>query len=767
MIIPLSVRSLVEYVYRSGSIESGFMTMTPLSEGTKAHQKLQNEYKETDRKEVQLKADLEAGGILFALEGRCDGLLQTGEDSWTIEEIKSTSREVGSYTADRYPVHWAQAKCYAYLYALLNGVSRMGVRLTYVQVPGGELNRFQVEHSFAELEEFVNGLLQSFLPYAEWTIRHQRERDASIKELSFPFPAYREGQRKLAGAVYTAVREGRNLFAKAPTGIGKTISTLFPSVKAVGEGLLQRIFYITAKTITRTAAEDAFRLMTDRGLRMTTVTITAKEKVCFQEQPICTKEHCEFADGYYDRINEAVLDTLTHAGALTRQEIETYARKHRVCPFEFSLDLAYAADAVICDYNYVFDPRVSLKRFGDDQRKQTVLLVDEAHNLVDRARSMFSAELAKSGFLALKRDYKGRAAGVSQAAGAVNDSLLALRKEEDKREWVRRDPPEELPERLTAFAAEAEKELIQGGTEESRELLLETYFAVQGYLRILKGYDERYLTCVEHKGSEVRLKLFCVDPSKQLSQTGKGYRARIYFSATLSPMSYFLDLLGGTEEDYTLSIPSPFSPEQWDVRMVPLSTRFRDRPRSLIPISRSIRRLAAERGGNMLVFFPSFEYRDAVYEAFAQEDAEDYNLLLQGSSMSEEERERFLEAFRSTPERPLIGFAVMGGIFSEGIDLQGDRLTTVMIIGVGLPQLSFERDVIKRHFAKMGKNGYDYAYVYPGMNKVLQAGGRLIRSETDKGTLVLVDDRFLQPHYRSMMPAEWRNGRIVNESSLS
>lgn len=758
--IQISVRPLVEYVFRSGSITSGFRTATSLTEGTRAHQQVQRDYGENDQKEVQLEAEIPYEDLLFVVEGRCDGLIQEDERIM-IDEIKSTSGDLGEITEHTYPVHWAQAKMYAYMYAKLHEIPAMAVRLTYFQVPSGERKQFVQEWNFAQLESFVLEVVAAYAPYANLLREHGERRDRSIRELKFPFPAYREGQRKLAGAVYKSIGEGRRLFAKAPTGIGKTISTLFPSVKAIGEGLLSRIFYLTAKTITRTTAEEAMARMERQGLCMHTVTLTAKDKICFSEAEGCSQMGCAFSEGYYDRINDAILDLLSNETLITRPVVEEYARKHTVCPFEFSLDAAYAADAVICDYNYVFDPRVSFKRMPEDVKKRSVLLIDEAHNLVDRARGMFSAELNKSAFLELQRAYKESNPGLYNTAKRVNNRFKVLRKvSEEEERIVGSQQPEMMVELLEDFSLQAEAELMTGKSGDEADALLECYFAVQGYLRISKLYDDRFVTYAEMSGSEVFLKLFCLDPSYLLQQAGKNYRSSVFFSATLMPLGYYRDMLGAEEEDYSLSIPSPFSSEQLDVRILPLSTRFKDRERNSEAIVRMLSALVQEKPVNTLIFLPSYPYMQDIHEAFARMNPE-ARTLLQGHGMSEEEREAFLNAFQADAEDPLIGFAVMGGIFSEGIDLKGERLSSVVVIGVGLPQLSFENDIIKDYFDRSGKRGYDYAYVYPGMNKVLQAGGRLIRSEQDSGTLTLVDDRFLNRQYGMLLPEEWRHYRRI------
>jgi DNA excision repair protein ERCC-2 len=750
--VKISVRTLVEYVFRSGSIESGFKTTSSLIEGTKAHQTIQKTYGEADAAEVFLKTSYAYEEIDYMVDGRCDGLLFE-EDHVTIDEIKSTAKQLDDIKKDSYPVHWAQAKCYAYMYLKKEEKEKVRVQLTYVQVESGEQKRFHENCTMTELEEFMLYLVKSYAPYAKLRLENLQLRNESIRELPFPFDHYRNGQRNFAGAVYKTIVDKKTLFANAPTGTGKTISTLFPAVKAMGEEKAEKIFYLTAKTLNRKNAEEALQLMKEKGLFFQSVTITAKDKVCFKEETRCDSSYCEFADGYFDRINDAVLDILINESIMNRDVISQYAQKHKVCPFEFSIDLAYAADGVICDYNYVFDPRVSFKRLFEEQKKRTVLLMDEAHNLVDRARGMYSAELQKSAFLQLSREYKGKNDGLWRTAKAINDEMLKLKKEYGEKQVAVPDLPEDFIGCLDDFLVQAEQLLASG---ESDEQLLEAYFAALQMVKISDFYDERFVTFIDVFKSEVEVRLYCMDPSQLLFQTGKKYGSRIFFSATLSPLSYFREMLGGGEEDYVIRMPSPYEKEQLDVFIQPLSTRFRDRETTIEPIKEMIIDLVDKRPGNYLVFFPSYRYMTDVVDRLLEEDPA-FHPIVQHPAMSEEEREKFLANFDTAGEQSLVGFAVMGGIFSEGIDLKGDRLTGAVIIGVGLPQVGLERDTMKDYFQNAGKNGYDFAYVYPGMNKVLQAGGRVIRSEEDRGTLVLVDDRFLSRKYVEMLPEEWRD----------
>ncbi|WP_226676608.1 ATP-dependent DNA helicase [Mesobacillus jeotgali] len=757
--IKIPVRTLAEYVHRSGSIVSGFRTASSFTEGSRIHREVQNTYNEHDQSEVFLKTEIEYETLYYILEGRCDGvLLNAGRI--IIDEIKSTSLSLDVINEDSNLAHWAQAECYGYMYMQEHELDCIDIQLTYVQKSSGEKKRFIRTRTYSELKKSILNMVSVFAPYAKLRLEQELKRNMSIKDLDFPFAQYRKGQRQLAGSVYKTIQEEKTIFASAPTGIGKTISTIFPSVKAIGENHLKKLFYLTAKTTTRQTAEEAFSQLSAKGLHMNVVTITAKDKVCFTEQGICNKEHCEFADGYYDRINEAILDILHNENSLDRLCIEKYALKHRVCPFEFSLDLAYAADTVICDYNYIFDPKVSLKRLFDDHKKETVLLVDEAHNLVDRGRDMFSSTLEKAPFLQLKREYKGRNKDLHDISKQLNDFFIKIRKQAEPSKTVEfKEPLAEINQLVLEFIDHAEKELLRESPGNS-ELLLETYFAAQNWQRISKLFDERFILYAEVQRNEVKLKQFCLDPSYLIKQAGKTFKSRVYFSATLSPIGYYMDMLGGDENDYVLRIPSPFSSEQSNVMIQSLSTRYKDRENSIKPIVKTLSETIQSNPGNYLIFFPSYQYLNSILE--------EWNLgnhgiptIVQGIGMADAEREAFLESFKADGSGLLVGFAVLGGIFSEGVDLKGDRLNGVIVVGVGLPQIGFERDLIKQHFSSTGKNGYDYAYVYPGMNKVLQAGGRLIRSEKDTGTILLIDDRYLQFKYQSLLPDVWKSFTII------
>lgn len=754
-IISISARRLAEYVHRSGSIDARIGSSTALLEGTKIHQAVQKNYADTDEKEVYLERKIEVDGNLFQLEGRCDGLLSK-EDQLIIDEIKSTSRSLQDIDEPS-PVHLAQAAVYAWIVCETKGLERIDIQMTYVQTITKEERRFIQVCTAESLRRQIEDMIRLYAPFAMLMKNLLAKRNESIQSLTFPHAEFRQGQRKFAGAVYQTINEKGKLFAQAPTGIGKTISALFPSVKSLGEEKANHLIYSTAKTITRTAAEEAFSRMADHGLQMSSVTLTAKDKICFQEKTICQKEYCEFADGHYDRINAAIMDILENEQQMTRPVIEQYARKHRVCPFEYSMDLSYLTDAMIGDYNYVFDPRVARKRLAGEQKRSTVLLVDEAHNLVDRAREMYSATIQKAPFLALSKSDADPL--LKKAAKKVNRACLDIKKSCGENPYVMLEEiPPEWKDSLLPFYEQAEEQVKNGAADET---IIDLYFAAQRMLHVIESMDERFYVLVEKRSSDVIVKVICMDPSLFIKETTKSYRASVFFSATLAPVQYVRKMLGGESTDYGVAIPSPFNKEQIDVRVYPISTKYRDREYTIKEIVHAIKQGIEDAQGNFIVFFPSYRYMQSAVEEFQlQVEPGRYELLIQSINMSEEEREAFLQSFKKE-KRNIVAFAVMGGVFSEGVDLPGNQLSGVAVIGVGLPQLNPERDQMKKYFQRQGQNGYHYAYVYPGINKVLQAGGRLIRTETDHGILLLIDDRFQTSLYQQLLPEEWRGNKSI------
>lgn len=767
--ISISVRNLIEFILRKGSIDSGFMSSSRAQEGTKAHQKLQKLNETAFPKyqpEVFIKRRFHYKSLNIVVEGRIDGVIEE-EGRKIIEEIKSTNKELSLIEEDYNFLHWAQAKCYAYMYAEEQGLSNISVMLRYFSLETEEVKNFTKDFTKEELAEFFYEVLDKYYIWAENSLQWEGIRNDSILKVSFPFPYYRSGQRELAVAAYGTIKEGRKLFVQAPTGIGKTISTIFPSVKALGEGKVNRLFYLTAKTITRSVAEEAFLRLREKGLKLKVITLTAKDKLCFCPGEACAPESCPYADGHFDRVNAAIFDLITNEDSFTREIIEKYAEKHRVCPFEFSLDIALFSDCIICDYNYAFDPRVYLKRFflEGSSNESYVFLVDEAHNLVDRAREMFSSELIKSDFLKLKKLMKGRAPGIYKAVGSINSFFIDLRhacEEQNSPFIVQQQEPEEIYKLLRIFMREAEEYLIKSVNTEGYEEVLDLFFKCNAFIGISELYDEHYVTYVDTEDKDVRLRCFCLDPSKNLKDAMGRARGKIIFSATLTPLNYFQDILGGSDEDYRMRLPSPFPPENLKLLVAPISTRYKNRQDTYSIVTDYIYSFVSSKKGNYMVFFPSYSYMKEITERFS-ERFNDISILVQQGEMKEQEREAFLREFKEEPEETRVGFCVLGGIFSEGIDLTGDRLIGAVIIGVGLPKLCLERNIIKDYFQKEKGRGYEFSYLYPGMNKVLQGVGRIIRTEKDRGAALLIDDRFLTPVYQSLMPPEWKNQKVVRD----
>lgn len=754
--LKISVRKLVEFAEMGGSIDSRFVGTNIMQEGTKTHQRLQGSRGEDYEKEVHLSIDYAYQSILLQIEGRCDGIFRDEKET-IIEEIKTTARELSNLTEEDFPTYWAQVKMYAYIYAKKQELENISVRLLFAKRDSLEERVFTKNYSLNELEDYAEGIVMEYMDFMGTILDSVQLRNESLKQLSFPFPSYREGQKDLAKAVFKTIKEKKRLFAKAATGIGKTISTIYPTLLAIGEKECEKMIYLTAKTVTRQVAEEAFQRLIENGLHLKVVTITAKEKVCFQEEVRCQKEFCPFADGYYDRLKDGLKDILANELIMNRQVIEAYARKHQLCPFEFSLDLALYADAVICDYNYFFDPKVRMQRWSEFHR-DTIVLIDEAHNLADRAREMYSASISKSVFLQTGRIMKDIDKELYGKLKAVNDGLLEWRKELlDENLFVLPEKPHHIVELVAALVEECERWLKANPSGAGYEEVLTCFYDGQAFIRVAKEYNANFKTIVTIHKSEVHVKLACLDPSSVIRSLTKKVFATVFFSATMQPLGYYQTVLGGEKEDYHISIESPFKREQLEVYGHAVSTKYRNRDKSIEPIIRSIISTFHSKEGNFLVFFPSYEYLMQVYDAYMKTDLPDHvRTIVQQPAMTEADREVFLKNFQARTDT-LLGFAVLGGVFAEGIDLVGDRLNGVAIIGVGLPKITLERNVMKEHFEEQGYDGFDFAYVYPGMNKVQQAGGRLIRTEKDSGFILLIDDRYYTSKYRRLLPPEWQN----------
>lgn len=828
----ISVRNLVEFILRGGDIDnrSSRMVQEAMLEGGKIHRKIQKSMGSSYTAEVPLKIERIEESYILVVEGRADGIafgefaadepaeqmeeqrlvdaqkdeMQIGEPLWYIDEIKGVYRNLASMEQPVY-VHKAQAMCYAYIYALQNHLDRIGVQMTYCNLDTEDIRYFREIWEWENLYDWFEHLIMEYKKWADWQIAWRKIRQESIVQLEFPYP-YREGQRKLVADVYRTIMRRKTLFIQAPTGVGKTISTIFPAVKAVGEGLADRIFYLTAKTITATVAKETFQILREHGYQAKIIQLTAKEKLCMcgedgTEALECNPVNCPYAKGHYDRVNDAVYDLLQTSDLFTREEILAQAKKYQVCPFEMSLDVATWVDNILCDYNYVFDPNVYLKRFFQEGIKgDYIFLVDEAHNLVDRSREMYSAQLYKEDMLAVKRIMKPHHYMIAKTLDKCNKAMLEFKRECETYEV--QESVGVLTFHLMRLASQLEEFFEKPREFPEKKEVLDFYFEVRNFLNMYELVDEHYViyTQMEEDG-RFMIKLFCVDPSLNLQKCIDKANATIFFSATLLPINYYKQILSTKEDNYAIYAESTFAESQRLLAFAPdVSTKYTRRgPAEYLRIAQYIQVAVEGKEGNYMVFFPSYKMMQDVYEVFRdiaegenpadsaeevqdREDGKDgkegknskdgrygrdeknqiLEICMQTSNMQEQEREQFLQMFEQEREGSLVAFCVMGGIFSEGIDLKNDKLIGAIIVGTGLPQISNERQILKDYYDERGLSGFDYAFRYPGINKVLQAAGRVIRTQEDRGIILLLDERFLQADYAPLFPREWKERKVCN-----
>ena len=756
-IIRISVRNLVEFILRSGDLDSGKGTADKeaMQKGSRLHRKIQRQMKGGYQAEVPLKMDTEYEDLIIRVEGRADGII-TGEDEVCIDEIKGIYRDVNALEAP-VEVHRAQAMCYAWIYAQQNSLEHISIQMTYANLDTEEIRRFREKLGAGELELWYRKLLDEYHKWVSYRLSWKLKRNASMKNLEFPF-AYRKGQREMVSSIYHAVSSRRQIFIQAPTGVGKTMSAVFPAVRAAGQGMGDTVFYLTAKTITRTVAQDAFDILRSRGLMFQSVTITAKEKLCVCDKPECTPDKCPRAKGHFDRVNDAVYELWTSGQSFTRESILEQAEKWQVCPFEMCLDLAVWVDGVICDYNYVFDPNVHLKRFfGENVSGDYIFLIDEAHNLVERGREMYSAALSRKAVMETRRLVRNRSPKLYRLLGKVSRNLLSMSRECGDYQTL--ESPGSLPLDLLQVQGEMDRLMEDPAAESLVEEIRDFYFTVRDFLNIADLLDDNYVIYgATGEDGGFFIKLYCVNPAANLQKCLDKGRSAVFFSATLIPMTYYRSLLSAREEDYGIYVRSPFDEKKRRLlSCVDVSSRYTRRGYDEYRrIAEYLARMVWQKKGNYMAFFPSYRLMEDVYRIYEEEFSVDWvRCLCQTSSMSEREREEFLEEFAEESDTSLLGFCIMGGIFSEGIDLMGDRLIGAAIVGTGLPQVSPEREILKEYYDKRSGSGFDYAYRYPGMNKVLQAAGRVIRTKEDVGAILLMDDRFMAADYRKLFPEEW------------
>lgn len=762
--VRISVRNLVEFILRSGDLDNSSGTSgdkEAMLKGGRLHRKIQRSMKGDYQAEVSLKKESEYDDVVIQVEGRADGIF-TEDGAVYIDEIKGTYGNVQAMDMP-IPVQRAQAMCYGLIWGEKERISEIHIQMTYAHLETEETRRFREDFSIEELKGWYQKLLDAYHKWIAYSLNWKKERNASMKDLQFPFP-YREGQRDIVSGVYHTVSSGKTLFVQAPTGVGKTMSAIFPSVRAIGEGKGETLFYLTAKTITGTVAQEAFHILREKGLKFKVTAITAKEKLCFQDTPECTPEKCPYAKGHFDRVNDAVYELWTTEEVYSREVIRAHAEKWQVCPFEMCLDLSIWVDGIICDYNYVFDPNVHLKRFfGENISGDHIFLIDEAHNLVERGREMYSAGISRQSLVALRKKIRKRFSKLARTLDKANRQMMELEENlaETGKGYQVLSNPGVLPITFLTISGELEEILEEKELEEElRREILEFYFIVRDFLNVSELVDENYVVYTENSAEEgFRLRLFCVNPAENLGEYLKKGKSAIFFSATMFPMLYYRELLTTDRDAYGIYVQSPFPKENRRILIgSDVSSRYTRRNRAEYQkIAGYIARCVWQRQGNYMVFFPSYRLMEDVLQVYEEEFSVDWvRCVCQTPDMTEQEREGFLEEFQER-EGTLVGFCVLGGIFSEGVDLTGESLIGAVIVGTGLPQIGSQREILKEYYDKKNHCGFDYAYRYPGMNKVLQAAGRVIRTKEDKGVILLLDDRFWDRDYQEIFPREWQD----------
>lgn len=762
--IRIGVGDLVSFLYASGDLSSETFQNVSLLEGTKAHQYLQSKYTSKDQSEVFVSHDLILDDLTITLSGRIDGLLWRDE-AFLIEEIKSTRKSIfdPQFTANL--EHHAQLKMYAYMYLKQHHLTDIKSQVTYIQLSDYKTRSFGEIFDIDLLEDFFKTSIETYLKWLEKLYAHYEARDASLKSLIFPFDVYRRGQREMMAAVYQTMMEDDILYAIAPTGIGKTMAALFSTLKALKD-YTQKIFYLTAKTQGKKVALDTMDMLHEAGLKTKTLELTSKDSICFLEKRDCDPEKCPFAKGFFDRLRDATIDIFDHEVLMTRAVVERYAQKHMVCPFEFSLYVSYFVDVMICDYNYVFDPTSHLIRYFDEDTYQPLLLIDEAHNLVSRSRDMYSETLSKTDLITLRKHGSKLKPTIRNAVKKVLDvieSYDVLLGDAPFMSFT--SPKEALIDLLYHLLKKIEKSLKENPKYHKKSDVMDGYIALLRFLRIYEYYNESYVTNVEKTEDDIKITLQCLDASSYIYDTIKHKTfGATFFSATLYPIEYYQKLLTKGHGE-TLKIKSPYDPNHLKlIFMNQVSTRYQDRSASIQQVVDIIQTVISSKQGNYIVFFPSYQYLNQVLCELKVGD--DVQIITQYKDMRQAERDETLDVFKNDLKQTNLAFFVMGGMFAEGIDYVGDMLHGVIVVGVGLPMLSDVNQQLKDYYDQTFSKGFDYAYTYPGMNKVIQAVGRVIRRDDDYGVAILIDDRFTTHTYKKLFPLEWKSYEIIKENTL-
>ena len=758
--LTLSVHQLVDFLLRTGDIDNRVFNRSSMIEGSRLHSVYQAKQSSNYLAEFPLKMSFNVDEVNIVLEGRADGIIKRSEKEYIIDEIKTTVEDLQIFHDDNLEWHLGQAKCYAYMFAKQTNLEYIGIKLTYIR-QGKEKEQLIDSYTFniLELEQFVVKLLNEYLAFYNIIFNKIAKRNESIEALKFPFNKFRQGQRDLAKYTYAMAKKRGRLFAEAPTGIGKTISTVFPFVKALKDDDNSKIFYLTAKTSGREAAHQAVKLLKENGLSLGDIMITAKDKICFCKGQACNPEECPYAKGYYNKIQTVLRYAILNYDDFDLQTITQLAYENQICPFELELDLSLFMDVIICDYNYVFDPISYMKRYFDEDTSSFLVLVDEAHNLVDRSRDMYSASLSYKQFLEARKSVcHSKLHKLKLAMSKMSKMFKEYLVNPKDGNYILDEFYDYTYKTISSFITTMQ-DINKNENKEMSKELLEFYLEVNRFSKILEFYNDHFICYYEISKDELILHVSCLDASSFLHSSLRRLRGSVLFSATLSPIEYYVDMLGGKKEDAQLILPSPFPVDNLKIIIAPkVSIRYKNRDSSYQQVADYIKAFVRNKVGNYFIFLPSYEYLTNLMPYI---DMDDVNVYEQDRGMSDEDKELFLTNFKPHPERTTLGFVIVGGAFGEGIDLVSDRLIGAIIVGIGMPKINFVSDQIMKYYDAREQSGYNYAYLNPGMNKVMQALGRVIRSETDRGAVLLIDERYLTNDYRDLFKSEWRKYEVA------
>ena len=748
---PVAVRALAEFAAKCGSLDRRFTPGPSAQEGVAGHQEVALRRPAHYQKEISLTTQYE--GLL--IRGRADGY---DSETHCLEEIKTFYGEFEKLPDNHRQLHWAQAKLYGWMFCTQHQYPEINLALVYFNLGDQQEYRVEAHYTHQELVDYSTTLAEIYWQWQQQINARQQQLTLWIDQLSFPHGSFRSAQRQMAESVYKAAATGRVLLAEAPTGTGKTLASLFPAIKAFNKTPADKIFYLTAKTTGKQLALENLQLIaTDsEATPLRVLELTAQEKICLEPDKRCAGDSCPFARNFYDKLflaRQAAYAT----PLLTKQSLTQLAHVHEICPYYLGMEMSRWVDIVVADFNYYFDTSALLQGLTKEFDWHPYLLVDECHNLVDRARQMYSATLGRSDLLAAKRlAPKTLQKSLERINRLWRETIKSLAFVDDQLTLLDRSP-EKLDLALTGFTNDYIEFLQQHPDHPVQHTSVqEFFFNAVNYLEKLELIDDDYCIDMQQpKPKQEVLTLRNLIPARLLASRLAYAHSACFFSATLRPAYFYQQLLGLPDDTVFLQVPSPFEAHQLQVRIAQhISTRYRDRSAAIGPICETIAQQLHETKGNYLAFFSSYEFLQQVEQELQQQLSHvDVTLITQSRRMSEQDREAFIDRF--SREQNLLGLAVLGGAFSEGVDLPGDALKGVFIATLGLPQINPVTEHLRERMQQVFQQGYNFAYLYPGIQKVVQAAGRVIRTQDDTGYLWLLDDRFAQQDVRQLLPAWW------------